>query len=341
MRINVLLFTEIMASLLQSGLSLQDSLILAAIIHTKQKDKIFCNEISKGILEGKVLSECLKSYEKQFGFLYISFIQVGEQTGKLPEVFEKLSGYLKGKKQTKDQIIKNLIYPVLVLITAIIVVFVIVLFVFPRLQGILDAFGEVSEELAGRMDALELSVKWSGGIILLSCFLFSVLSIICHFGKKTRMFIDSLILRIPVISKYVIYSETYDFAFSMKLLSSEYYPFEKSLLLSSKVIKNQRYKKSVVSVYEKVKQGNPIGKSFEEEKVFPEYLVSWIKIAEKNGNLLNSFAHIYEYFKREMENYSSGFFKTLEPVFILITGLIVIGIIVQFVLPIFNMVGTL
>lgn len=341
MKVNVLLFTEIMASLLGSGLSLQESLAIAATIPAGSNDRNFFRSLSKGVMEGKVLSEVIKEYENQFGVLYVSLIQIGEETGKLSEVFEKLTEFLKGKKETKEQILKNSIYPVLVLLTAILVVFVIVAFVFPRLEGILEAFGGISDELGRKIDTLETSIKWTGFIVSIICLGVVLVSILYRFEKKVRFFFDSMLINIPVLSKYIIYSETYDFAFSMKLLSNEYYPFEKSMLLSSKVIKNKAYQKSVLSVYEKVIQGKQIGKSFEEEKYFPEYLVSWIKIAEKNGNLKNSFTNIYEFFRKEMRNFSSRFSTILEPLFILITGLIVIGIIVQFVIPIFNMVGTL
>lgn len=341
MKVNVLLFTEIMSSLLHSGLSLQDSLKVAEGILTNKNDKLFCKEILKRISEGNILSDELGKFKKTFNPLYISFVKIGEETGSLAEVFGKLTDYLKTKKESKDKMTQNLMYPLLVLLTAVIVVLVIIFFVLPKLEGIFEVFGEVSDQLKLKINKLETGMKITGIIFLFFILTISVLSICYKSIRTVKKTIDRLLLRIPFVSKLIIFSNTNDFSFSMKLLSSAYEPFDKSILLSSQVVSNSAYKQAILNVYNKTIKGNQISESFENEKIFPDYLVSWIKIAEKNGNLSDSFSHIYEYFKKENDSFNSKVSATMEPAFILVTGIIVITIIVQFVIPIFNLVGTL
>lgn len=341
MKINVLLFTEIMSSLLGSGLSLQDSLVIAENILANKRDKKFCSTISKGISEGNILSFELEKYKNSFNPIYLSFVKIGEQTGNLGEVFEKLTDYLKAKKESKDRLVQSLMYPILVLFTAFIVVLMITFFVLPKLEGIFEVFGEVSVQLESRIHRLESSMKITGIVFLLMIITISVMAICYKKNQKMKKLLDKILLRVPVISKMVIFSNTHDFSFSMKLLSSSFEPFDKSILISSQVVMNTGYKEAVLNVYKETIKGNSISESFENEKIFPDYLVSWIKIAEKNGNLSNSFSHIYEYFKRENNSFNSKIAATMEPVFILITGIIVISVIVQFVVPIFNLVGAL
>ena len=156
-----------------------------------------------------------------------------------------------------------------------------------------------------------------------------------------KNFMDRLVLKSPVIGKLILFSQTKDFCFSMKLLSSAYYPLTKSLMLSSDAASNTCYKAAIKNVCKKIMNGEDAGKSFFEEKIFPAYFVTWIKLCEKDGNIHNAFSQCYEYFREENERVLSRTSVMAEPFFILTTGIVIFIIIAQFVLPVFSLLGEL
>mgnify|MGYP003294551641 CR=1 FL=1 len=107
MKIDVLLFTQTMSSLLKSSLSLQDALDIYSEICENKKDKKFYMKISQNIKNGNLLSSELSNYEKYFSVLYISLVKIGENSGTMIQVFEKLANYLKVKKETKEKFLED------------------------------------------------------------------------------------------------------------------------------------------------------------------------------------------------------------------------------------------
>lgn len=341
MKINTLLFTQTMHSLLMSALSLQDSLSVCCEILSSSADKKFCKKILKLVNEGRRLNDALSEYGSLFSPLYLSLVYIGEESGTLSQVFGKLSEYLKERKNIRQKMIQALAYPVLVLFTAVIVIFILLMFVMPRLESIFMAFAETSDEIVLRAESIKthlvtFSVFMAGVILALLALLF-----VHKFNEKVAFYIDSVLLKIPGIGKVLTVMQIHDFSFAMKLLSDARFPFVDSLRQAAKVLSNLRLRKAVLTVFEKVSDGRSAGECFEAESVFPKYLVIWIKIAERNGNTALAFSQISDYYSGENENILGEITAFAEPVFILITGIIIIGVISQFVLPVFKLLGTL
>lgn len=341
MKINALLFIKIMTNLLKTGLPLQNALYLASDICQNKDDKEFCNHLYNEVTKGHSLSSCFDKYNDIFSPLYVSLLQVGEETGNLTDVFERLCEYQEEKKAKKDQLIQSLTYPALVLFTALAVIFIIVFFVFPNLEGILDAFSENSFVLEQRIASIKTTFVVSGIIFFTVIFILSLFVLLRKTSEKVKYFTDSLLLKIPLLGKHIKFEQCHDFSFSMKLLSKAGYTFTDSLFSSSKVITNQKIKKSILTVYSKISKGEQSATSFESEMIFPPYFVSWIKLAETNGNVEEAFSQLYEYYRNENKNFAKELSNAMEPFFILITGIIIFAIIAQFVIPVFKLAGTL
>ena len=124
MKTDVLLFTQTMHSLLSSYLSLQSALKVCSEILTDKREKMLVSNIIKKVNEGNKFSLALTDYKKEFSPLYISLVSIGEDSGTLGQVFGHLSSYLKTKRNLNKKIIQALMYPAMVLITAVAVVII-------------------------------------------------------------------------------------------------------------------------------------------------------------------------------------------------------------------------
>lgn len=341
MKINVLLFTQTMHSLLMSALPLQDALSVCTEIITAKNDKNFCQKILKSINEGKRLKDSLELYSSDFSPLYLSLVHIGEESGTLSQVFGKLSEYLKERKNIKQKLIQALAYPVLVLITAVIVILVLMLFVMPRLETIFMAFAEASEEIVLRAEKIKTQLVSFAVIFLLFILIISICFAVHKINKKAALVIDSVLLKIPGIGKIIKVMQIHDFSFAMKLLSDAHYPFVESLRQSSEVLSNRFLKNAILDVAERISEGESAGECFDKQIVFPKYLTIWIKIAERNGNTAQAFSQLSDYYSSENDNILGEITAFAEPVFILLTGIMIIAVVSKFVLPVFKLLGAL
>lgn len=340
MKADVLLFTQTMHSLLSSFLPLQSALAVCKEVLTGKDEKKFTAKVLKKVNEGKKFSNAL-SDEKLFPPLYVSLVSIGEESGTLPEVFGHLGAYLNGKRNMRRKIIQALLYPALVLATAIAVVFILTVFVLPRLEGIFEAFTNSSENIETQINKL----KTGSFVSIIILFGFMAILTVClaarRLNAKAALAIDSVILRIPLIKDFAMTMQMHDFSFAMKLLTQTHFPLLKSLAYAKNVLSNIRVQKAVESACKNIACGKGVGKAFEDEKIFPEYLTAWIKIAEENGEAAEAFSQIFNYYQNENESLLTSITQAAEPVFILITGAVIIAVIAQFVIPVFNLLGAL
>ena len=341
MKVNVILFTQTMHSLLKSSLTLQDALRVSAEIASSNADKQFCIELLKHVSEGNKLSSLLKKYKTQFPPLYIALIKIGEDTGTLTEVFERLSEYLRSKKAMKQKISQSLAYPLFVLFMAIAVIMLIIFFVFPRLNEIFEAFAQSSGDLKLKVASIKTNLYVSSIVILFLAFLVIICAVFYKLDEKFAYAVDSILLKIPFVSKLITIIQIQDFSFAMKLLVLTHFPLVQSLSYAAGVLTNKKLKGAFLNICENISRGKAVGESFENETVLPAYLTVWVKIAERNGDIENVFSQISEYYSNESEGVASAVTSFAEPVLTLVTGLIIILLMGQIIIPVFNMLGAL
>ena len=110
----IISFTQSMAALLKSGLQLQEALTVYSNIESSREGKKLCFVLRERINNGLSFSKALETYRNSFGNLYLELVSIGENSGTIVDVFEKLSGYLKEKKETTQKLVQALIYPLIV-----------------------------------------------------------------------------------------------------------------------------------------------------------------------------------------------------------------------------------
>lgn len=341
MKVNTYLFTQTLSSLLSSSLSLQESLLVCSKVLSSKNDKKFSLQVLEDVKTGMKFFNSLEKFKNNFSPLYIALAFIGQETGTLKNVFEKLSIYLKTQKKLKEKFLLSLSYPVLILITTIFVIAFIFIFVSPRFSDILLAFTESSNEVTLQMIKIKSTIIFSLLIFFILVLVICGCAFFCKTSEKFSYAFDCILLKVPVVRNVAIAMQMREFSFAMKILLENHFTFLESFRFGESVVKNKRIRKSISKVKEGVSNGEHVGEVFEREKIFPEYFVSWVKIAEENGNIFQSFSQIYEYYENETKNILECFSNFLEPCFTLLTGIILIFVIGQFVVPLFNLLGAL
>lgn len=330
-------FSENMSALLNAGLPLQESLEICQQIASKKGAVQICTTILNSLVKGDSLYGALKKSTFFFPPLYMELIRIGESSGAICTVFQKLSEYYKSKQVLRQKIAQSLTYPCMVFGTSLIVLAFIIVFVFPRLEIIFEVLAVSNQMLADKVNSVYRTTK----IALVGIALLVIISILVYIlyqkNEQVRYRVDYLLLCIPFISTYSKMTDTNDFSFAMELLTSSGVSLLSSLEQASRVVTNRVYRKALIDVQCMVSEGESIFRAFQKSSVFPQYVVTWIGIGEMTGTVAGVFRQIHGYFNKETTRVLDNIMKNLEPIFIIITGIVMLILVSQFVLPVFSL----
>jgi len=332
-------FTDIMASLLNAGLNLQNSLGLCASITNNVKVKKLCLSLIEGMKRGDSFYSAMKMYSSSFSLLYQALVRLGEQTGSVGKVFERMGNYLQSSKTIRDKIINALIYPAIILFVAIMGCFGIVLYILPKMRDIFQAFNSGGNNINVEIESINNSLWIFLG--LFTAFVVSLVAIIVLYKVSERyaLLFDSFILKVPAVGTFISSIQTLNFAFAMEMLTSSGITVSKALQESVTVVSNRSFKKSITAINEELMRGGILSKAFLDCKEFPDYVGIWIAVGERTGKVSHVFEQIRIYFQNSINNSTQKMMNLIEPILLLLIGIVIFILVIQFVLPVFALYG--
>lgn len=337
----VLEFTQIMEQLLKSGLSLKDSLEVVSIIDSKNKGasniaSLLLSQVEKGIS----FADAVESYSDIFPPIYTGIIKVGNRIGNVENIFPRLRLYLESTKKIKDKFSSALIYPLMVLFTALFGGLAISLFVFPKLQVMFQELGGESANLLNKnISKLKISLIIILIIISALTFLFVILTSLSRKKHSVKLFMDSYLIKIPFLSKIIKYWNTMNFAFAMETLTSGGVSIESAILESRNVVTNLIYKDALEKVSCDLQKGCSLSLAFSKHSVFPDYIYKWLIVGEKSGKTDTVFLQIRNYFQETVEKIIQRFMSLIEPALIILIGIVILVFVITIVVPLFSIYG--
>jgi type II secretory pathway component PulF len=338
----ILEFTEIMASLLKSGLTIQDAVALCSTITSSHETIRLAKNLHQALKNGLSLNESMKMHTPSFSPLYQALIRLGEKTGSVTAVFRRMSVYLRNEKQIKNKIGNVIWYPLLVLLISIVGCICIVVFMLPQMTEIYTAFNVDNTSEAGIEIARVYRSIWVS-LCLWTIVIAIVVSVIVarKTSERIALITDHAILRMPILGNFIKSIQTMDFSFAMEMLTGSGITVQSALNETSQVVRNRAYSKAIHAVQSSIVQGKILSQSFAAFREFPPYIATWIAIGEQTGAVEAVFTQIREYFQSDVNAMSERLMNMLEPFLVLIVGIVILTMIIQFILPIFTLYGSL
>ncbi len=325
-----------LSTLLGAGMDIRSSLDLTKNEQTKKKYRAIFDEILQQIIAGSTFSAAMKSNGNFTAYEYFS-VQIGEETGKLITVLTELALYYKKKINQQRQIIGALTYPVLVLVVAFGAVSFMMSYVVPMFADVLKRFGG---ELP-MVTKMVLSISFLVKKYSLAFFIFLIAIVIFVVWQKKydwfRNFTSKLILRIPVIGEIVRKIYLSRFANTMSLLVGSRIPMLQSIQLVKQMISFYPIEKSLTKVEEDVLSGVPLYESLSHHSAYTKKMISLIKVGEEVNQLDIFFNKISEQYSAEVEHQTNILSKFMEPLIIVVLGLVVGVILIAMYLPLFKL----
>lgn len=333
---DVTIFSRQLASFVKSGVPILRGL---SIISEQSENPAFrevLDEIRNEIKEGASFSVTLQKYPKYFPALYVAMVHSGESSGNLQEVLLRIADYRQKQEAIVSRVRSAMAYPALMVMVGGATIFFMITFVMPRLMGI---FSRIDQELpAPTKFLLAISSAVQQGWVWLLMALAAAI-ILFKTGSKTKIqktFVNRLKLRLPIFGAFVYKNELARFTRTLELLIKSSIPILKAIKIAIPILNNTVIQDELLKSYKDLEEGSSFGKSLSRSKVFPKFMTSLIIVGEESGRLDEALGEIAGSYERDTDEAIRVMTSLLEPVLILVMGLIVGFIVVAMLLPIFQ-----
>lgn len=333
---DLLYLTKELADLLDAGVPLERALVVVADAADQETVRDLLKNIKEKIRAGQGLSEALAEYPQVFGQLYVNMVRVGELGGVLPAVLRRLDGFLERSRQIRKFILTSSIYPSILLLVGFISIFVLVTFVVPR-------FGQIFEDLNQPMPlATRMIVEMS--FFLQQWWWLLFLGMVATIGggyvylrtPEGRRLWDRTILRLPVAGTMLQRVELGRLTRTLGTLLESGVPILKGISLGSEVVGNSVLRRAVEELYKGVRQGKSLSQLMRQARVFPPLMVHLVTIGEETGALGPMLLKIADDMEARVQHDTKLYLSLVEPLTIVVMGLIIGGVIVSMLLAIFG-----
>jgi len=331
------LLTRQLGTLLKAGLPLMQALsTLIDQIDTPQVKKIFI-EIREKVKSGMPFSKALSEHPSLFSRLYIQMVRAGEASGALDQVLARLAEYLEKKNRQRNKIWSTMAYPIFMVAIGIAVIVFLMMFVIPTITHI---FVEMQQTLPL---ATLILIRTSEFLKLFWVPLLLITALVILAFRKYKntdsggLFIDKTLLKVPILGELIRKIDTARFAQTLRTLVSSGIPILDSLAIVKDVLTNRLLAGAVEDARHCIREGEDLAVPLKRAGVFPSMVTDMIAIGEKSGQLEEMLGNIAENYEDEVDMTINGLTSILEPVIILLMGVIVAFIVVSILLPIFEM----
>ena len=330
------LFTRQFATLIESGIPLSETLMSIENQQKKRFHKNIILDIHSKIMEGYSLSDSFAEYPDSFPDIYIKTLAAGENSGNLGLVLGRLADYIESKNKLQQSIKNALIYPSALIITSVLVISFMLVYVVPKVIYVFDNFNQdlpiitqvvivISEFIRDRFIVLAMLVLafFAGANILLQ-------------KKEVKMWCHNLFLKIPILGKLIMNSNSARYMQTLSTLSASGVPILDALKISAEVIINVPMRNTAKKTVTKVSEGESISTSLSSTNLFPSMMIYMIASGEKSGKLEEMLDKATENQEEEFKNTIESLLGILQPLTVVIMAIIVLLIVLAILLPIFE-----
>ncbi|MFP5288457.1 MAG: type II secretion system F family protein, partial [Thermoanaerobaculia bacterium] len=335
----IAIFTRQFSVMLDAGLPLVQCLEILGEQEENRVFKAIINQVRSDVEAGASLADSMRKHPKAFDNLYTNMVAAGEAGGILDVILQRLSTYIEKAVRLNSQVKSALIYPVAIIVIAILVVTVI-------LWKVIPVFAQLFAGLGGELPPLTQMV------INVSNFLgnyFPLIAIVIAFGVVAirkwhetphgRRILDSLLLKIPVIGMLLRKIAVARFCRTLATLTSSGVPILDGLEITAKTSGNAIIEDAVMAVRKSVEEGKTVSEPLAQTKVFPAMVVQMINVGEQTGALDQMLSKIADFYEEEVDLAVAGLMKLIEPIMISILGVIIGTIVTAMYLPLYQVLS--
>lgn len=337
-----LFFARNLRIMLISGVSIPQSLDTLSSVSKNKKFKDALLKVKTEVIKGKSFSEALKQFPDIFSELFYNMIKAGEESGTIDKSLESLTRQIEREVELKSKIIGAMIYPTVIISAMIVIGMLMLVIVIPPLAATFEDLG---------MDLpLTTRVVISIGTFLAKAWYLIPLIVIIIFllfrrfskSKKGGKLLDSLVLKLPVISSLVKEINSAFTARTLSSLISAGVPLVRSLEITANSLSNFYFKQALSGAVKKVTKGEKLSDILMSHlDIYPLTIVQMLKVGEETGETAQILDKMADFYEEEVTNATKNLASVIEPILMLIIGGAVGFFAVSIIQPIYSMMGAM
>jgi type IV pilus assembly protein PilC len=338
---NLAVFTRQFSVMIDAGLPLVQCL---DILGSQEEDKNFAETILQtrtDVESGASLADAMKKHPKAFDPLFTNMIAAGEAGGILDTILKRLATYIEKAVKLKGQVKSAMIYPIAVIVIAVLVVGVI-------LWKVIPTFAALFSGLGAELPLPTRVVIWlSDFLVQFMPFIIVGIGAVAYGFKqyysttKGKYIVDGVMLKMPVLGLILRKIAVARFCRTLATLLSSGVPILDGLDITARTSGNSVIEEAILNTRKSIERGETISAPLKETKVFPPMVTQMIAVGETTGALDTMLSKIADFYEEEVDTAVAGLLTLLEPIMIAFLGGVVGGIVIAMYLPIFDLISQL
>ncbi len=335
--LDIAVFSWQMYTLLDAGLTLVTSLKVLIVQTKNEKFKNVLSRVCQRVEEGSTLTDALKEHPRVFSRLYVQMVNAGEVGGVLSEMINRLAVFYERQAEIRSKLLPALVYPgILLFISTTVIVFLIVI-VLPQFANIFREIGvpipiPTQILLSTSLVIQKYWVVWILAMVILVALIRLYIS-----SEKGRYHYHAFLLKIPLVGNLIKKAIAVQFTQTLSTLSASGIPILTSLDVVTDTIDNKVVVKALKAVAASVEEGKPMTQPLEKSGLFPEMVVSMIRVGEETGSLENMLDKISDFYYKDVNVAIDGFTKMVEPILMMSMAIIIGFIALSIFMPMANL----
>ncbi|MCI0470209.1 MAG: type II secretion system F family protein [Candidatus Aminicenantes bacterium] len=333
------LFNQKMITLLKSGVTFIRALDIIVANLKKGNMREILAKCQSDIKNGIQISDAFSSPSIPFKKIYQASLLAGERSGQLPSILVRFNSYLEKIANLRRKVISSMTYPVILFLFMISLVLIILVYAMPKFASFYDDF-EAELPLATYY-LISFSEALKDNIVFIGLFIALVIIAVKIIERRFQhiIIIDYIKIRIPVIGKIIIENAMTVFTRTLAILIAGGIPVPESTQIAVETFNNKYFLYQVREVPQKIREGKLLSDVLVEVDFVPPVLVEVIRVGESSGNLVDVLNENADSFENSIDAKISSLISLIEPVLIVVLGLVIAFMLVSIYLPIFNTVN--
>lgn len=329
-------FISTLQILLSSGIPAVESLMFMEQEAAKKKIREIAKILKTQIMGGSTFADTLARYPQAFGYIFIGLFKAGEEAGELEKTLGRIKDLLTKQANVKGKVIGTLIYPAFVITLAFVIILVMLMFVFPAFKDMFEQQEKALPWITSMMINAGDFLKQFWYTIPIFIAAFVAFCIVCSRWRPARELIDKIVLKIPLLSNLILYSNYSNFLSVLSVAYDAGIPIVDCLHLAVITLENSVLKNKVNGAIVKVQQGLQVSQALKSTKVMPRMLLFMISTGEQSGRLGDMLEKGVNFLDKTLDGIIDTMTKMIEPIMLVVIGSIVLVMALALYLPLFQ-----
>lgn len=335
---DVAIFSRQLATMMSAGVPLVQSFEIISKGNEHPGMQKLVTALKTDIEGGSSLGQALRKHPRVFDDLFCNLVKAGEQAGILENLLNKIATYKEKSEILKSKIKKAMMYPAGILVVAFIVTVILLIWVVPQFQSLFSSFGSDLPAFTQMVVNMSEFVQEYWYIILgvpISVIYFSIQA--KKTSKKFNMFLDKMFLKLPIVGNILKKAAVARFARTLGTMFAAGVPLVEAMESVAGATGNQVFTDAVMKMRDEISTGQQLQTAMLQSKLFPHMTVQMVAIGEESGSLDSMLSKVADFYEREVDDAVDNMSSLMEPLIMVVLGILIGGLVLAMYMPIFKM----